>query len=350
MIETKEILANPSVNLNTQIATMLQLSNKLLNMLFTPLVSLITPSYNQGQFLEQTIHSVIKQDYPKIEYLVIDGGSTDQSIEIIQKYGSRITYWVSEPDKGQAEAINKGLALAKGEIIGWLNADDMLLPGTIQLAVETFQKNPEVDVFYGHLERIDDNGQLVPTPTLPKDRVTFSKQLVIGECLVNQPGSFWRKEIMDRVGLLNPDLHYVLDYEYWIRLALEGAIFHRVSNTVAYFRLSHSSKTVIQTAQMAREQLEILERTLHLEGLPVKTGLSQQQIDQQARHAKSRICLHASYGSLKKQKWGQAIHWLWLGMKHDPFVMFERRWFTLAYAGMIRRLRNSLNIRVNKPC
>ncbi len=305
----------------------------------SPLVSLVTPSYNQAEFLEQTIRSVLNQDYPHIEYLVIDGGSSDGSIEIIQRYADHLAFWVSEPDRGQAEAINKGLRRVQGQIIGWLNSDDILLPGTVRLAVETFSRHPQIDVFYGHLERIDADGRLVPTPSLPKDRITFSKAGVIGECLVNQPGSFWRQEVMAKAGLLDESLHYNMDYEYWIRLALEGAVFHRVPDTVALFRLSEQSKTVGQSAHIALEQLSILEHTLKLEDLPGKLGLSQNNIQHLARVAKSRISLHAFYGYWKQRQWQPAIRWLWQGIIHNPLVLFEKRWFDLAWAGLIRRIR-----------
>lgn len=306
-----------------------------------PLVSLVTPSYNQAAFLEQTIRSILYQDYPHIEYLVIDGGSSDGSIEIIQRYDHRLAFWVSEPDCGQAEAINKGLRRARGEILGWLNADDILLPGTVQLAVDTFQKQPEIDVFYGHLERIDAAGHRVPTPNLPKDRVNFSKEFVIGECLVNQPGSFWRRSVMDRVGLLDESLHYGLDYEYWIRMALAGAVFQRVPHTVAFFRLSPASKTVSQSAAMACEQLAILERTLKREDLSQELGISPAAIQMKAQQAKSRISLHAFYGYAGERRWAAAMQWLWRGLRHDPLVLFERRWFELAWAGLRRRIGRS---------
>lgn len=306
-----------------------------------PLVSLVTPSYNQAQFLEQTIRSVLAQDYPAIEYLVIDGGSEDGSVEIINSYAQNLDFWVSEPDRGQAEAINKGLRRARGEILGWLNADDILLPGTVRLAVETFHHNPQAEVFYGHLERIDSDGRRVPTPTLPKDRITFTKETAIGECLVNQPGSFWRRSAMERVGLLDESLHYGLDYDYWMRMALAGVVFQRVPDTVAYFRLSASSKTVSQSSAMAREQLGILERTLQREYLPQELGLSVATIRRKARLARSRICLHAFYGYAKQHHWGQAAGWLWRSLKHDPLVLFEKRWVDLAWAGLQRRLQQS---------
>ena len=129
-----------------------------------PLVSIITPSYNQGQFIDATIQSVLGQDYAPIEYLIIDGGSTDNSLEVIRRYEDQIAYWESQPDRGQAHAINKGLQHANGEILGWLNSDDVLLPDTVSRVVSAFGEYPHVDVVYGRLERIDASGSVAPTP------------------------------------------------------------------------------------------------------------------------------------------------------------------------------------------
>lgn len=304
-----------------------------------PLVSIVTPSYNQGRFLEQTICSVLDQDYPNIEYLVIDGGSTDESIEILKKYHEQLAYWVSEPDRGQAHAINKGIRRANGTFLGWLNADDILVPDAVSKVVKAFMDFPTIDVVYGHLERIDENGKLIPTPILPKDKVEFNIKLVIGECVVNQPGSFWRKQIMDKTGLLDETLHYGLDYEYWIRLALAGAQFKRLPDTLALFRLSDSSKTVGQTAKLALEQLQIIDRLLASDVLPGKLGLSTEQISVRARRTRSAISLHAFYGFLKKRKLSHAGLWFWQALKQDPTILFERRWFDLAWASISRRIK-----------
>ncbi|MBN2547924.1 MAG: glycosyltransferase [Anaerolineales bacterium] len=303
-----------------------------------PLVSIMTPSFNQGQFLEQTICSVLEQDYPQIEYLIIDGGSTDGSLEIIRRYADRLAQWVSEPDRGQSHAINKGLQRARGDILGWLNSDDLLLPGTVSRVVQAFRSHPDVDVVYGRLERIDAQGRLVPTPILPKDRVTFNQSLVIGECVVNQPGSFWRRSATEKVGCLDENLIYAMDYEYWIRLALAGMAFLRLDEPVARFRLSSASKTVGQTARMAVEQLSVLDRLLAEPGLSARLEIHPSQMKRQARQARSTIALHAFYGFFKTRHYRQAAHWLGRAVASDPGILFQRRWVDLAISGLRRRL------------
>jgi glycosyltransferase involved in cell wall biosynthesis len=303
-----------------------------------PLVSIITPSYNQGRFLEATIRSVLEQDYPHLEYIVIDGGSTDDSVAIIERYDDRLAYWESQPDRGQAHAVNKGLVRAQGEIFGWLNSDDLLAPAAVSRSVQIFLDQPEIDVVYGRLARIDEFGRPVPTPILPKDRLEFGSAYVIGECIVNQPGAFWRRRIMDQVGFLDENLIYSLDYQYWIRMALAGAKFRRLSAVVAFFRLSPGSKTVGQTAAQAEEQFETLEKVLADPDLGHKLGLSEAQFHRQIRRARARIALRAAYGHAKLRDANKTRHWLGVVLRNDPSALFERRYFDLGIASLQRRI------------
>jgi glycosyltransferase involved in cell wall biosynthesis len=271
--------------------------------------------------------------------MVIDGASTDESLAVIQRYAGRLAYWETQPDRGQAHAVNKGLQRARGEFLGWLNSDDLLAPGAVSLAVQTLQSQPEIDVVYGRLARIDASGRLVPTPDLPKDRVEFSLANVIGECIVNQPGAFWRLEVMQRVGFLGERLTYSLDYDYWIRMALAGARFKRLDSVVACFRLSEGSKTVAQTAAQAVEQYQTLERLLETPDLAMRLDLSDDQIERQARQARARIALRAAYGYIKLGAWQESRRWLGVALHNDPRALFERRYFDLAAASLRRRLR-----------
>ncbi len=154
-----------------------------------PHVSIITPSYNQAQFLEETIRSVISQDYAGIEYIIIDGGSTDGSVEIIRQYASRVAHWVSEPDQGQADAINKGFQRATGDIVTWLNADDVYVTrDAIRLVVMAFQAHPHADIVYGDAMTIDEQGYVRRVRLLPD----FDPQLLLRTCYLVQPAVFLR--------------------------------------------------------------------------------------------------------------------------------------------------------------
>lgn len=304
-----------------------------------PRVSIVTPSYNQGQFIEETIRSVLLQGYPNLEYIVIDGGSSDGTVEIIRKYEPWLAYWISEPDRGQSHAINKGLRRATGEILSWLNSDDVLLPGTVRRAVERLRGDEQIDVVYGRLNRIDSRSQPLPTPELPKDRLEFGAETVIGECIVNQPGCFWRREVMDRVGLLNEDLHYAMDYEFWVRMILAGARFKRLPETVANFRLSSDSKTVGHTADHALEHLAIVDSFLSDPCLPEKLDLSPSELCLQANKGRSILNIYASWGHLKRGKRSEALVFLWRAISNWPAVILDSRWAKLLVANLVRSLR-----------
>lgn len=303
-----------------------------------PLVTVITPTFNQGEFLEATIRSVLLQGYPNLEYMVIDGGSTDGSVDIIRRYADPITYWISEEDRGQSHAINKGLVRSKGTILGWLNSDDIYMPGTIFRAVEMFSQHDEIDVVYGHIDRIDQKGRIVPTPILPKDKVTFDKHTALMESVVNQPGSFWRKRIMDKVGYLNDSLHYGMDYEYWTRMLLAGAVFWRVNETVAMFRLSASSKTVGQTARMARESISIINSFSSQADLASRLELTPRVLHHQANKGRGAASLLAFYGCLKEKKWSEACRWFIRAHFYDPLAAFRSKWLSLALARLVRKM------------
>lgn len=181
-----------------------------------PLVSIITPSYNQAQYIEETILSVRNQDYPFIEHLVIDGGSTDGTLDILRRYEDRLT-WISEKDRGQADAINKGFRRAKGDILAWLNSDDAYVPGTIRAVVEHFLSHPHDSFIYGDALAIDEQGREYGIRT--HVRQAGFHELVNEVDFIVQPASFWRAEVWRECGELDESLHYNLDYEYWMRAA-----------------------------------------------------------------------------------------------------------------------------------
>jgi hypothetical protein len=181
-----------------------------------PLVSIVTPSLNQGRFIEDTIRSVLAQDYPNIEYIVIDGGSTDQTLDILRRYDARLR-WVSEPDSGQSEAINKGFRMAQGEIVAWLNSDDTYLAGAVTKAVAHLRAHPEVAMVYGEGYLMDEAGRV--TRRFPSTEPFNLWRLVYFSDYILQQTVFWRRCVFEAVGMLDESLHYGMDWDFWIRVA-----------------------------------------------------------------------------------------------------------------------------------
>ncbi|MFM8876902.1 MAG: glycosyltransferase family 2 protein [Anaerolineae bacterium] len=218
------------------------------------LVSIITPSYNQAKYLEQTIQSVLNQDYPRIEYIVIDGASKDGSVDIIKKYADKLTYWESKKDKGQADAINKGFAHATGEIIAWLNSDDYYLPGAVRAAVKVFEENPDVVLVYGDMLAVDENSTTFNTLTY--------KQLTLEDLfcfqIIGQPAVFMRRSALQKTSGLDLTFHFLLDHLLWIKIAKQGKILH-VSQTWAAARYHAEAKNVAKAAEFGLEAFRILE-------------------------------------------------------------------------------------------
>ncbi len=212
-------------------------------------VTVITPSYNQGDYLEQTIKSVLSQTYKNIEYLIIDGGSTDGSVEIIKKYEKNIAYWVSEPDKGQADAINKGFNIAKGDLVCWINSDDVLYPDFVADRVGQFLENPDVDMIYGDVDQGTDPSVKRPR----KGRSTNIRDMLkYAECPIPQQSAMWRRHVIEKVGHLVPRWHVVLDREYFIRIAARCSIKY-VPGAVAFFRYHENSKSIVDRLKWVDE-------------------------------------------------------------------------------------------------
>lgn len=209
-----------------------------------PKISVITPSYNQASFIKQTIESVISQDYPNLEYIVIDGGSDDGSVEIIKSYKDKLSYWVSETDNGQAHAVNKGLKVATGDIIGWLNSDDIYLPGTLKKVARYYQELPDADVIYGNHVVTTQGGDFLWT----KKELPFSLRRLEHHSYMSQPATFFKASVVEKCGILDEQLHFLLDWEYFIRLGKKCKFTH-VSDVFATYRLHKVAKTAIQSGQ-----------------------------------------------------------------------------------------------------
>jgi GT2 family glycosyltransferase len=219
-----------------------------------PLVSVITPSYNQAAYLEYTIRSVLSQDYAEIEYIVVDGGSTDGSLEIIQAYASKMAWWVSEPDDGQAAAVNKGLARAQGEVIAWLNSDDLYLPGTVLRAVRALQTYPEAGMVFGDAVTIDAGGRPIKELRFPD----WGLEQLMGFRIICQPAVFMRRSALEMAGRLDPGYHYMLDHQLWLRIAKQSPVKH-VQAIWAAARHHPTAKNVAQPLEFGRETLQLLD-------------------------------------------------------------------------------------------
>ncbi len=203
-----------------------------------PTVSVVTPSFNQGGFIRQTIESVLTQDYPHIDYRVTDGGSTDDTVAILKSYGDRVK-WVSEKDRGQTHAINKGMAEATGEIRTYLNSDDLLRPGAVGAVVKHFRDNPACDLVYGRDALIDAEGAYIGLyPT-----ADYSFERLVENCCISQPAAFWRKRIGDLVGPFDESLKLVMDYDYWLRVDRAGGTLEHIPDVLAHTRIHRQSKS-----------------------------------------------------------------------------------------------------------
>lgn len=228
----------------------------------SPLVSIVTPSYNQGQYIEETIQSVLSQDYSNLEYLVLDGGSSDQTVDILKRYEGRLR-WISEPDRGQADAINKGFHMAQGEILGWLNSDDVYLPGAIQKVVQYFQTHRDVGMVYGEGYHVDAAGEILER--YYTEPFNFRR---LGEvCFICQPTAFLRTDVFRTVGPLEVGLRYCMDYDYWMRVAKRFRIGY-LAEYLAQSRLHLETKTLSQRVEFHEEILQTVKR--HYGHVPVR--------------------------------------------------------------------------------
>lgn len=220
-----------------------------------PKFSIVTPSYNQGHFLEETILSVVNQRYPHIEYLIVDGDSTDNSVDIIKRYESKLAWWVSEKDRGQAHAINKGLERVTGDIVAYLNSDDVFLPGAFDMVAKTFMERPQINWLAGSCLLFGNAAEACMKHPLPTPDVAswlhFNR--------LPQQSTFWRRGVMQKHGLFEEKFRYSFDYEYWVRLVQGGERCEVLDFPLAGFRLHPQSKTVAEGTHFAGEEKSIRE-------------------------------------------------------------------------------------------
>jgi len=223
-----------------------------------PLVSIVTPAFQMAHFIRETLDSVFSQDYPKIEYIVMDGGSTDGTIDVLREYENRQSpnvrfRWFSSPDRGTADAINKGLEISTGSVFGYLNADDTYTRSAVSSAVDALLTDPSAIAVYGDAEWVAEDGTVIGRyPTRP-----FDGRVLRSECFICQPASFVRREAFQKVGAFDVSLSYAYDYEFWIRLARDNRLA-KIGKVLAHSRMHASSKTLRDRKDVLRENIAVL--------------------------------------------------------------------------------------------
>jgi glycosyltransferase involved in cell wall biosynthesis len=280
-----------------------------------PLVSIVTPSFNQGKFIRTAIEGVLHQSGVSLEYLVIDGGSSDETLEILQSYGSRL-HWISEPDKGQADAINKGFGKTLGEILGWLNSDDLYCPGALRYVVQEFENDPNLMLLYGKAHHVDVNGHFLEEyPT-----TEFSLEALSYSCFICQPACFFRRSLFKAVGGLNPSLHYALDLDLWIRFGkLQQKnpqwVFKFLPEVLAQSRMHGESKTLACRYVAYREIIQVVKK--HFDHVPFNWVYGEQET------AGDRLDGYFQRSPFRFPLWLRSLaRWLWHN-RHDPSYVFR---------------------------
>jgi len=224
-----------------------------------PRISIVMPSFNQGMFLEEAIRSILDQHYPNLEFMILDAQSTDNSRVIIDKYAASLAYWRSEPDQGQSDAIAQGLARATGDLLGWVNSDDALLPGSLSAIARAWQENPTGGLFGGNYILFDKSGRITRCKRHPANSGWFAQHGIFS---FNPPGSFFKRQDYEAVGGLRTDLHYVMDNDLYLRMIARGTRYIYVNRYLSVFRQHEGQKPTVfrqkAQAEMERWQRELL--------------------------------------------------------------------------------------------
>jgi len=272
-----------------------------------PKISVVTPSFNQGEFIEETIRSVLLQGYPDIEYSIIDGGSSDQTIEIIKKYEPWLTYWVSEKDNGQSSAINKGWRRTTGKIVSYLNSDDTLRKDALSVVGTCFERNPETGLIYGDSVFVSHQGQILNTY---KGRPYNQRSLFCWSLNIGQPAVFFRQQIFSTTGYLNEDLRYVMDFDFWLRVSIHHPFLY-IPVPLATMRLHSGAKTVRDFSLFYLDEL----KSLHAIFLLVDPGTGIRQYEQMAC---AHSYLRAGYRDFQMGNMREARHLILTALQKYP--------------------------------
>jgi len=295
-----------------------------------PRVTIVTPSYNQGRFIEATIRSILLQGYPNIEYIIIDGGSSDNSVEIIKKYEPWLAYWVSEKDRGQAHAINKGFARASGDIYAYLNSDDFFEPGALFSCVQAFRCGHQWVV--GRVRCWQENVGYWPFPQIPGK--SFARWFL--SCPIPQAGCFWSAELHHEMGQFREDLNYIIDYEFWLRFRFIKKIEPLIiDQPVAVYRIHSQSKTVAENSGFTRESKFIREQYKHH-----LTYLQRGWLWIARWHRRARVHGKRAVMFIKKGEFRAAIRHVILAFVTWPLLMMDLKGIFLAFKELTNRKRS----------
>jgi glycosyltransferase involved in cell wall biosynthesis len=281
-----------------------------------PKISIITPSYNQKKWVEETIRSVLLQGYPNLEYFVIDGGSTDGSVEIIKKYGPWLSGWITKKDRGQSEAINKGLRMATGDIVAWINSDDYYLPGVFFKIAGFFSQHPSAGLIFGRAMNIDEFS--CPMGLMKAGTYSF-KNLLTQRMVIAQQAAFWKRKVYEAVGGVREDLHYAMDFEYWIRIGRKYPIT-QIRDTLACYRRTTQSKGGTATSKWGHEFMKILDEIY-------AAGLHDKRLTDIKDQAYAGAYLRGAIGYMTSYEVGKARQWIAAAFASDRSMFFYRDWW-----------------------
>lgn len=289
-----------------------------------PLVTVVTPSFNSAAYIRETIESVLNQDYAPIEHIVVDGASTDGTLEILRQYPHLV--WVSEPDRGQSHALNKGFQMAQGEIIGWLNADDSYQEGAISIAVAALEQNFGIDIVYSDCNYVDEEGGLL---RISKGE-PFDLIRLFSVYYIKQPTVFMRRGVIDDLGGVDERLHYVLDWELWFRAGLHYKFRYLEDVTLANFRITPGTKTYSRSPDFIVEMQGVLQNLIHSPGL-------NEVYRQAARKAYQRILSRYHYAlfleSAGRRQYQESFRHFIRAAREDFSILTNRGvWKHLIYA------------------
>jgi glycosyltransferase involved in cell wall biosynthesis len=281
-----------------------------------PLVSIIIPSFNQGKYIEKCIASILNQSYKNIEIIIIDGGSTDETISIIEKYSSFIYYWQSKKDNGQSDAINQGFLLARGKYVGWINSDDELLPDCIQNSIDVLDNREDIILTYGSIIKVDENDNTLSISHYPDFNLV---DIIKYAGYISQPGNIIRRSSLKTIGLLDESLHFQMDLDLWIRLSFVGKL-ENLHIPLAKFRIHNASKTSIKKYIAAHDILYIYSKLYSRQDLPIELlGIK--------KEAYCNAYLYCANQYLDSQMLADGMKYLSLCRKCNPKVIFSKKYF-----------------------